>query len=226
MTLMSASRQELPILELRFCRTNRPRSCKAQRGSLRTACLHLSTTDNMMKQRLEIACRQIQCRQGDRQVETAWPSTSRIEIEHPTPGLNQRAMRMAGNNHVDPTRRWIELQVVDVMKDIDRVVAKPDRLCIRIIVRPRPIIDIPPNCDDRRNPAESVDDLGAADVTGMDDVGHAGQPLLGFGTQESVCIRDNSDSTHDGLSWSSERPFEDLGMTSACEYGRVLTDAP
>jgi hypothetical protein len=107
---------------------------------------------------------------------------------------------MAGNNHVDPTRRWIELQVVDVMKDMNRVVAKPDRLCIRIIVRPRPVIDIAPNCDNRRNPAESVDDLRVADVTGMDDVGHAGQLLLRFGTQDPVGIRDNSDSKHDGLS--------------------------
>jgi len=213
-------------MEVRFCSTTGPRSRKAQSDSLRSACLRLSTTDKMMKQGLGTAGRQIQRRQGDRQVETAWPSTSWIEIEHPTGGLNQRAMRMAGNNHVDPTRRWIESQVVDVMKDIDRVVAKPDRLCIRIIVRPGPVIDIPPNCDNRRNPAESVDDLRAADVTGMDDVGHADQPLLGFRTQEPVCIRDNSDSTHDGLSWSSERPFEDLGMTSACEYGRVLTDAP
>ncbi|OKO74435.1 hypothetical protein AC630_26885 [Bradyrhizobium sp. AS23.2] len=103
---------------------------------------------------------------------------------------------MARNNHVDPTRRRIELQVVDVMKDIDRMVAKPDLLCIRIIFCPRPVIDVPPYCDNRRNPAESVDDFRAADVAGMDDMGHPGQPLLGFGTQDPVCIRDDSDSKH------------------------------
>ncbi|KRR27208.1 hypothetical protein CQ13_22330 [Bradyrhizobium retamae] len=107
---------------------------------------------------------------------------------------------MAGNNHVDPALRRIKLQVLDVMKDMDRLLAKPDRLCIRIILRPRPFIDVPPDCNNRRNPAESVDDFGAADVTGMDDVGYAGQPLLGFRTQNPVCIRDNSDSKHDG--WS------------------------
>ena len=103
----------------------------------------LSGTPKMMKQWPGAACGQIQGRQRDRQIETAWPGTSRIEIKHPASGLDQRLVRMAGNDHVNPARHRIEQQVVDVMKDVDGVAAKADRFGLRIIFRPRPLSTFP-----------------------------------------------------------------------------------
>src|ERR1700756_3332532 len=80
---------------------------------------------------------------------------------------------------------------------MDRVVAKPDRLCLRIELRPPPLVDISLDCDDRRNLAKSADDFRTADVTGMDDVVDAGEMLLGLGAQQPVRIRDDSNSQHD-----------------------------
>ena len=79
-------------------------------------------------------------------------------------------MRMAGDHDVYPGRRRIDSQVVDVVKDIDRPTAYPDRFRLRKIFRPRSDIDVPPDRDQRCNPAEFVDDLRATDVTGMDDM--------------------------------------------------------
>jgi len=71
----------------------------------------------------------------------------------------------------------------------------------------------------RRDPAECRDDLGPADVAGMDDVGHAGEVLLRLGAQQAVRVRNDSDP-HGGKSC---RIREDPGgccrrhpMTSFC----------
>jgi hypothetical protein len=50
------------------------------------------------------ACGQIQSRRCDQQVETPWPSASRIEMKHAAKSLDPGPMRVAVNDDVNPAR--------------------------------------------------------------------------------------------------------------------------
>jgi hypothetical protein len=90
----------------------------------------------MMDEWLKTACSQIQSRHGDGQVETPWPSASRIEIGHPANSLDPRPVRVAANDDVNPARDWIELQCLDVVQGIDAAPAEGCHLGLRILLRP------------------------------------------------------------------------------------------
>jgi hypothetical protein len=69
------------------------------------------------------ACGQIQSRHSDWQVETPWPSTSRIEIEHPANSLDPGPMRVAANDDVNPARDWFEPERFEVVRSVHRGLA-------------------------------------------------------------------------------------------------------
>src|SRR5689334_17013590 len=69
-----------------------------------------SLCQQIMDEWLGTACGQIQGRHRDGQIETAWPSTSRIKMEHPTNDLDPGPMRVAEHDDVHPARCRIELQ--------------------------------------------------------------------------------------------------------------------
>ena len=149
-----------------------------------------------MDDRLKTACGQIQSHYSDGQVETPWPSASRIEIEHPANGLDPGPMRVAANDDVNADRDWIELQCFDVVQDIDAASAEGYHLGLRITFRPVLSIDVPSDRNDRRNPLEAGDNVWRTDIAGVDDMRYACETLLDLRTQEPVSVRDDSDSDH------------------------------
>ena len=106
----------------------------------------------MVDERRKTACSQIQSRQCDGQVETPWPSASRIEIKHAANSLDLGPMRVAVNDDVNPTRDRIQLQCLDVVQEIDAASTESYRLGLRIMFRPMAGIDVPSDRNDRRNP--------------------------------------------------------------------------
>jgi hypothetical protein len=97
-------------------------------------------------------------------------------------------MRVAGNDHVHSVQRRIELQFLKVVQNVDCAAAEPYRVGVGIVFCPIAGIDVAPDRGDRRNPAEPGNNFWAADITGVDDVRHACEPLLNLGTQETVGI--------------------------------------
>ena len=142
----------------------------------------------MMDNWCKTACGQIQSRHGDGQVETSWPSASRIEIEHPANGLDSGPMRVAANNDVDPARDWIKLQCFDVVQDVDAAPTEHYLLGLRIVFRPVASIDVPSDRNDRRNPLESGDNVWRTDIAGVDDMRHACEGFLDLWTQQPVGV--------------------------------------
>ena len=157
----------------------------------RSAC-----TTKIVDEWLKTACGQIQSRHGDGQVETPWPSASRIEIKHPANSLDPGPMRVAANDDVNPARDWIELQCLDVVQDIDAAPAEGYHLGLRILLRPVAGIDVPSDRNDRRNPLESGDNVRRTDVADVDNMRHACEALLDLRTEEPVSVRDDSNSKH------------------------------
>jgi len=152
----------------------------------------------MMDERAKGACRQVQSRQSDGQVETPWARASRIEIEHPADSLDPGPMRVAENDHVDPARDRIELHCLNVVQNVNAAPAERHHPRLRIVFRPMAGIDVPLDRDDRRNPVKSGDNVWRTDIAGMDDMRDAREILLNLRTQEPVSVRDDSNSEHCG----------------------------
>ena len=150
----------------------------------------------MMDEWLKTACGQIQSRDSDGQVETPWPSASRIEIKHPANSLDPGPMRVAANDDDNPARDRIELQSLDVVQNIDAAPAEGYHLGLRMLLRPVAGIDVPSDRNDRRNPLESGDNVRRTEVADVDNMRHACEALLDLRTQEPVNVRDDSNSKH------------------------------
>jgi hypothetical protein len=142
------------------------------------------------------ACGQLQRRQSDGQIETPRSGASRIKIEHPFDYLDSRSMRVARNDDVETAQLRIELQFLDVVQDVNGAPAQFYHLGVRIVSRPVADIDVPSDRSDRRNPAEPGNDLWPTDITGVDDMRHAGELLLNLRAQQAVGIRDDSNPKH------------------------------
>ena len=155
----------------------------------RSAC-----TTKIMDEWPRTTCGQIQNRHSDGQVETPWSSASGIQIEHAANSLHPGPMRVAANDDVDPARDWIDLKCFDVVQDVDAAPAERYRLGLRIMLRPLAGIDVPSDRNDRRNPVESRDNVWRTDIAGVDDIRYACEELLNLRTQETVCVRDDSNS--------------------------------
>jgi hypothetical protein len=136
----------------------------------------------MMDDWRKTACGQIQSLHGDGQVETSWPSASRIEIEHPANNLDPGPMRVAAKDDVDPARGWLEPQCFDVVQDVDAAPTERYHPGFRIMFRPVVGIDVPSDRNGRRNPLESADNVWRTDIAGMDDMRHAGELFLDLWT--------------------------------------------
>ena len=72
---------------------------------------------------------------------------------------------------------------MDIVQDVDRAPADPYHLGVGMTFRPVVGIDIPSDCNHRRNPAESDDDVRPTDIAGVNDMRHPGQALLSLWTQ-------------------------------------------
>src|SRR5258705_904246 len=96
----------------------------------------------MMNEWPKAAFGQLQYRQSDGQVKTPRPGASWIKIEHAANSLDPGPMRVAGNDHVNSTRYGIQLQFMDIVRNVDRAPAEPHHLRVGITFRPVDRIDI------------------------------------------------------------------------------------
>lgn len=105
-------------------------------------------------------------------------------------------MRVAGNHDVNATGGWIDLQFPKVMQDVEGTLPEPQRQGVGIIFGPFAGIDISSDRSNRRNLAKCGQNIGTTDIPGVDDMRHAGKPLLSLWPQEPVGIRNDSDLQH------------------------------
>ena len=136
----------------------------------------------MMNEWPKAAFGHLQYRQSNGQAKTPRPGASWIKIEHAANSLDPGPMRVAGNDQVNSGGYGVQPQFMDIVQDVDRAPAKPYHLGVGITFRPVVGIDIPSDCNHRRNPAESDDDVRPTDIAGVDDMRHPGQALLSLRT--------------------------------------------
>jgi len=78
------------------------------------------------------------------------------------------------------------------VQDVDGASAELDRARSGIAGRPVGSVHIALDRDHGRDAAQARDDLGTADVAGVDDMRNAGEALLRLGAQQAVRIRNHS----------------------------------
>src|SRR5579859_1824359 len=81
---------------------------------------------------------------------------------------------------------------MDIVQNVDHAPAKSDSLGGGRIFKKIVGIDIASDCRHRRNLTEPGDDVRPTDVARVHDMRHARQMLFGFGPQQPVGIRDDS----------------------------------
>jgi hypothetical protein len=95
---------------------------------------------------------------------------------------------VSGYHDIHPSQHGIQLKIIEVMQSVDRPSSDRDRLRIRIFFRPSATIDVSPYGGNRCDSLQTGHYFPPADISCMNDVGHAGQTRIDVGTQESVGI--------------------------------------
>lgn len=154
----------------------------------------------VVNDRSKVAGGYLQSSKCDWQPETPWPGASGIYIEHTVNRLDERSMRVAGNDHVNSASCWIDLQFLKVVQDIEGPLPELDLLSVGIVFRPLASIDVSFNGNDGRYPTEFDENVRATNIAGVNDMRHPGKLLLGLGPQKPMGVRDDSNPQHCGVS--------------------------
>src|ERR1700729_1400992 len=88
---------------------------------------------------------ELERREGNRQAETPWPGASRIEVEHAADGFDLRPVRMTRYAHIDPGRRGIGVELLEVVKHINGPASERHACRVRVPGGPRSPVDVSPD---------------------------------------------------------------------------------
>ncbi len=128
----------------------------------------------------------------DRQFKAPWACAARIEQKNPVDHFIVRPVAVTEHDDVD--RLLQQLGPKDVREKESPARDRQARNFVTII-----IIIIPANERHRRDGAQRVKDVIAADVAGVEDRVHARQRLQRFRTDQSVRVGDDADLWLRGL---------------------------
>jgi len=123
-----------------------------------------------------------------RQFESPRPSTPRIEIEHAFACLLFRDMTMAADHNRESRRFRLEVQLNQIVQNVNGNAAHLEHLGFRERAGPRPFVDIAEHRCDGGNCRKLFEDLGRADIPGVDDVFRSAQRFDGLKTQQTVGV--------------------------------------
>jgi hypothetical protein len=87
-------------------------------------------------------------------------------------------MGVSGDDHVYALGDGIDAERLEIVENVDGSLSEPDELGIGVTSRPFARIDIASDRRDRRCPPKSCEDIGPADVPGVNDVVDAREMLF------------------------------------------------
>mgnify|MGYP001248759752 CR=1 FL=1 len=129
----------------------------------------------------------------DGQLESPWPRTSRIEIEHAPACLLLRYVAMPRDHDLESGYFWLEVKLRQVMKNVYGNACEFDGFSLRQCASPCAFVDITADGGDWRHFRELFQDVGVTNVSGMNDVLGATQGVHGLRTEQSVRVGDDAD---------------------------------
>jgi hypothetical protein len=141
----------------------------------------------------------------DRQLESPWSRAAGIEIEDTATRLLLRNVTVPGYHNFEASRFGFQIKLRQVVQNINKNVREFDQFSLGQSARPRPSVDVPADCCDRRNCRQFVEDFGSAYVSSVNNVLGTTERVDRFGTKQAMRIRNDADD--DGISQFSVSDF-------------------
>src|ERR1700722_3360656 len=102
-------------------------------------------------------------------------------------------MRVAADDHLEPGGRWVNVKIVYIVQNVDRGGTGLCNRSYRQARRPGILIDIAPDCHQRRQSLQRVEDLRLSHISRVDDEIRALERAQSFLPQQSMSVRNQSD---------------------------------
>jgi hypothetical protein len=135
--------------------------------------------------------RDFERRKRDRQLEAPPSRAAGIDVENATDRMDLRHVGMPGDDDVD-AGAGIGRQRLQVVQNVDRLSRQAYEFRVGVFAGPLAAVHVSTDGRDGRDPAKGVDDFGAPDVAGMNDVIDARQASFCLGPQQAMRVRDDS----------------------------------
>ena len=128
-----------------------------------------------------------------RQPESSRPRAPRIEIKHAILHLRPGRMRMPAHHHLKSRSFRFEIQLVQIVKNVDRDAACFEHIRDGNLAGPGVAINIATNRGNRRNLSQLLQNGWVTDVTRMNDVVRTAKSSQGFRAKQAVSIGNDAD---------------------------------
>src|SRR6185437_4964617 len=129
-----------------------------------------------------------------RQLKTARPSASGIEVENVIAPGNFWLMGVAEDHSCDGCGSWIEIQRFSVVQEIKQFTSEFHSFSWRQSRTSACVIYISADCCHRCNLSQGHQNLVISNISCMQNVRASLQCLNSFGSQKTVCIGNDSDT--------------------------------
>jgi hypothetical protein len=144
-----------------------------------------------------------------RQVEAARPSAARIEIEDAVLLFYLRLMTVAVYDHAEPGGFWLQIEPADIVQHVDGHAAGFDDFGLRQSECPGFDVNVAADRRHRRDECERFEDLGSANVAGVEYAIGSTQGFDRLGPQPAVSVRDYPEKY-----WFLRHHFSSIGFLS------------
>jgi hypothetical protein len=124
--------------------------------------------------------RDVERRKRDRQLEAPPSRAAGIQVENAALRVDLRYVGMTGNDDVD-AGAGVDPQRLQVVQNVDRFSRQAHQFRIGVFAGPLAAVHVSTDGGDGRDPAKRVDDFGAPDIAGVNDVVDARQASFRLG---------------------------------------------
>jgi hypothetical protein len=136
---------------------------------------------------------QNQAGDGDGEAESAGAGAAGVDVQDTGAKLVGWHVAVAADDGSEAGGRGVEVELVDVVKDVEDGVLDFDDLGFRQALCPGVSVDIAADCGDRGDGCERLENVWSADVARMNDAVGAAESFKSFGSQKAVSVGDQTD---------------------------------
>jgi hypothetical protein len=127
------------------------------------------------------------------QFESPRPRAARIQVKHSIAHLLFGNVTVAADHNRESSRFGLEVQLLQIMQHIDGNTAQLNHLSFRQLATPGRFIDVSTHGGDGTNRGKLLEDIGRADIPGMNDVLGPAQRFDCLRAQQAMRVGDDAD---------------------------------
>src|SRR4030095_2581249 len=142
---------------------------------------------------------------------------TRVDVQHTVPFAYFRSMRMSGDDGVNTGRGGLQGQGVEVVQYVDERLAGTQHFGLAKRRCPNALVVVASHGRHRCNARQLLEDIGVADVAGVNDEVAAAHRVQGLGTQQSMRVRNQTDAN-----FSGHRSHSSKLSASTSRYARLM----